>query len=95
MSTLLSIILIIVTILPLIIFATDFTNRAPVRTARTAVGRRAGAPQETQTLRLERRRVERAKRRPTFGGAAIGLVVSLFWIGAAGVVGRRLFRLRL
>jgi hypothetical protein len=94
-AKLLSIILIVLTILPLLIFATDFTSRAPLRTARAAAGRRAGLTQESQQVRFERRREERAKRRPTFGGAVIGLVVSLFWIGAVGIVGRRVFNLRL
>lgn len=50
MNRLLAIALVIVTVLPILIFATDFTNRAPLRAARAAAGRSRG-PREMQDAR--------------------------------------------
>ncbi|MEO6877713.1 MAG: hypothetical protein ABI205_04470 [Gemmatimonadaceae bacterium] len=48
-----------------------------------------------RAARLERRRAARAARHPTFVSVMLGTAAQLFWIAAAGVIGRRLFKLRL
>jgi hypothetical protein len=94
---LLSLILIILTLLPLVVFATDAPNRAFVRAARQAALARAGvtARDEDPALRLERSRVARASRHPTLGSALIAMLVQLFWVCVVAWVGRRVFSLRL
>jgi hypothetical protein len=83
------------TVLPILIFATNATQRGPLVTARNAAIKRAGAIQVPDSLRRERRRLQRQRIRPTPMTAAFGVTVQLFWVAAIGIVGRKFFQLRL
>ncbi len=99
MSNLLALILVVLAVLPIVIFATDATNRGPLLRAghagRAVAERRARVAPEDAAARLERRRESRAARHPTLVSVLFGTAVQIFWITAAGVIGRRLFKLRL
>jgi hypothetical protein len=92
---LLAIIVTVLTILPLLVFATDLPNRAPVRAAREAALARAGVKPLDPAVREERSRKNRASRHPTLGNAVLAMLVQLFWVCIVAWVGRRGFGLRL
>jgi hypothetical protein len=94
-SRLLAAILIVLTCFPILIFATDATQRGPLVTARNAAFRRARVRQLPDTERRARQALQRRRIRPTFATAAMGIGVQLFWIVVIAVVGRKWFRLRL
>ena len=81
--------------LPLLIFATDATQRGPIVTARNAARQRAGLAEVPDSARRARRRAQRERVRPTLMSAAVGLIVQLFWVAVIAVVGRKFFGLRL
>jgi hypothetical protein len=97
MTRLLAIALVIVTALPILVFATDFTNSRVLRAARQAAAPRARARPVTETpdARRERIRVRRAGNHPTVPGVAMAIAFQLVMLTAIAVVGRRIFVLRL
>jgi len=94
-TRLLAAILIVLTLLPLLVFATDAPNRAPVRAAREAALARTGAKAEDSDEREERSREARQRRHPPLWGAVTAMLFQLFWICIIALVGRRGFGLRL
>ena len=96
-SRLLAAIIVILTCLPLLVFATDAPTRAPVRAARDIALARAGVPnrEDDPSVREERGRRNRASRHPTLASAALAMFVQLLWVCMAAWVGRRWFGLRL
>ncbi|MGB7211428.1 MAG: hypothetical protein WBC97_02270 [Gemmatimonadales bacterium] len=94
-SRLLAGILAVLACLPILVFATNATQRGPLVTARDAVMKRAGVRQVPDSARRVRQASERRRIRPAFDSAALGMAVQLFWIVVIGVVGRKWFGLRL
>lgn len=97
MTKLLAIALVIVTLLPIVIFATDFTNSEVVRASRQAAFKRAGVnvPEDTPEARRARVHDRRAKIQPTVGTVFLSVTIQFVILTAMAVVGRRLFALRL
>jgi hypothetical protein len=97
MTRLLAIALVIVTILPILIFATDFTNSRVLRDARGRALQRAGVSvsPESQDARRERIRTRRASIHPTAWTVAEAMMFQLVMLTAIAVLGKRLFKLRL
>ena len=97
MTRLLAIALVIVTVLPILIFATDFTNSRQLQAVREGTLQRAGvrlAP-ESEDARRERVRVRRASIYPSVSTVAMSMAFQLVMLILIAVVGRRLFALRL
>lgn len=97
MTRLLAIGLVVVTVLPILIFATDFTNSRALQSARGRALKQAGvrlAP-ESDDARRERIRVRRASIHPTASTVATSMAFQLVMLIVIAVVGRRLFALRL
>lgn len=97
MTKLLAVGLMILTVLPLLIFATDLPNRGFMRNARQRVQQQAGAPRREVDREVRRQRIseERAKVRVNPGRFSYAIVFQLVMLVALAVVGRRLFSLRL
>jgi hypothetical protein len=95
LSRLLAFALVAVTILPLVIFATDATNGRLAREARSAALKRAGVTQLDDGTRNQRARASRARRHPGIGRVTGAMLLELFWIVVIAAAGRRLFALRL
>jgi hypothetical protein len=97
MTKLLAVALVIVTVLPILIFVTDFTNSRALRAARQNATQRAGVTLRTENpdARRERIRVIRAKRHPTVGTMVMSMAFQLVMLAAIAVVGRWMFVLRL
>ena len=82
-------------LLPIVIFATDATQRGPLVAARNAAVQRAGTTQVPDSVRRARRRAQRRRIHPTLTTVIPGMAVQLFWVALFGIVGRTYFRLRL
>jgi hypothetical protein len=97
MTKLLAIGLVILTVLPLVIFATDLPNRTFMRTARQRAQQGSGAPQEdaNREVRRQRVRAQRAKIHVNPLGIASAIVFQLVMLTVIAAVGWRLFALRL
>jgi hypothetical protein len=97
MTRLLAIALVIVTLLPVLVFATDFTNSRALQSARertvprTGIRRDRGSP-EARRLSI---RARRATIHPTAPSVAMAFGFQLVMLTVLAVVGRRLFALRL
>jgi hypothetical protein len=83
------------TVVPILIFATDATQRGPLVSARNAAIRRAGVIQVPDSARRARQRTQRDRIRPTLMTAVFGMMRQLFWVAVIGIVGRKYFKLRL
>jgi hypothetical protein len=94
-SRLLAAILVTMTCLPILIFATNATQRGPLVTARNAAFQRARVQPLPDSVRRARQASRRRQIRPTFASAVKGMGVQLFGIVVIAVVGRTWFRLRL
>jgi hypothetical protein len=94
-TRLLAAIVVFLAVFPIVIFATDATERGPVATARNAAMKRAGVRQVPDSARRARGRAQRKRIHPTLMTAALGMAVQLFWVAMIGVVGRKFFSLRL
>ena len=94
-TRLLAAILVTLTCFPILIFATNATQRGPLMTARKAALARARVQEIPDSVRRARQTMQRRQIRPTFKTAMMGLSVQLFWIAMIAVVGRRWFKLRL
>lgn len=97
MTGLLAIAMVVVTVLPILIFATDLTNSHALQSFRERTLQRAGvriAP-ESQDVRRERNRVRRANMHPTASSVAMSMASYLVVLIVIAVVGRRIFALRL
>jgi hypothetical protein len=95
LSRLLTFALVVCTILPLVIFATDATDSRLVRETRSAALTRAGVKQLDDSTRNERARASRARRHPGVVRVTESIIVELFWVVVIAAAGRRLFTLRL
>jgi hypothetical protein len=101
MTRLLAIALVVVSVLPVLIFATDFTNSSFLRSARQRTrprAQQAGAlrqPAEADSVRREQVRVRRARIHPTALSITTSMTFQMVMLIAIAVVGRRLFALRL
>jgi len=97
MTRLLAIALVIVSALPILVFATDFTNSRVLQTARQGAVPRAHARPVTEApdARRERIRVRRAGIHPTMPSVAMAIAFQLVMLTAIAAVGRWLFVLRL
>jgi hypothetical protein len=97
MIKLLAIALVIVTVLPIVIFATDITNSGALRATRQATLQRAGvaAQEENPDTRRERVRARRAQIHQTVATVVMSMTLQLVILTAMALVGRRLFALRL
>jgi hypothetical protein len=97
MTKLLAIGLVILTVLPLVIFATDLPNRAFMRAARQGAQQRAGVRHADENPELRRQRVRelRARIHVEPVRAAFAIVFQLVMLTIIAVLGRRLFSLRL
>lgn len=90
--------LVIVAILPIAIFATDFTQSGMIRAARRRVQERergSTQPRMSDSARREMVRVRRARRHPTPGTIAESMAFQLIMIVVIGAAGRKIFALRL
>ena len=94
-SRLLAATVVLLTVLPILIFASDATQRGPLVTARNAAMKRAGVTQVPDSLRRARRRLQRERIRPTPMTTVFGMTAQLFWVAVIGIVGRKFFKLRL
>jgi hypothetical protein len=96
-TRLLAIALVVVTVLPILIFATDFTNSHALQSFRTRTLQRAGVglTPESQDARRERNRIRRASMYPTASTVATSMAFHLVVLIVIGVAGRRIFALRL
>lgn len=97
MTKLLAIGLVILTVLPLLIFATDLTNRNVLRNARHRAQQAAGErrPEENREVRRLRVREMRSKIHVNPLGIATAIVFQLVMLTVIAAVGWRLFSLRL
>jgi hypothetical protein len=97
MTKLLAVGLVILTVLPLLIFATDLPNRSFMRAARQRAQQGSNRPNEdaNREVRRERIRKERAKIQVNPARIAYAIVFQLVMLTVIAVVGRRLFSLRL
>jgi hypothetical protein len=97
MTRLLAIALVIVTLLPILIFATDLTNRRVLQATRERALQRASVrPRpESQDARRGRIRARRASIHPTVPTVAMSMAFQLVMLAVIAVVGKRLFALRL
>ena len=97
MTKLLATALVIVTLLPIVVFATDFTNSGAVRATRQTVLKRAAVRgrEEAPGVRRERTRMQRAKIHPSVATVLMSVTFQIVMLTAIAVVGRRLFALRL
>ena len=97
MTRVLGIALVIVTLLPILIFATDFTNSRTLQTARAHALKRAGVTEraESDSVRRERIRVRRARIHPSAMSFLAAMGFQLVMLTAMAIVGHRLFVLRL
>ena len=96
MTRILAIGLVILAVLPLIVFATDLTNRGVMRTARQRaqqVGARTG--DENREVRRQRVREQRAKIHVNPLGIATAMLFQLGMLTVIAAIGWRLFALRL
>jgi hypothetical protein len=98
MTRLLAIALVIVTMLPILIFATDFTNSRVLQTAREESLRRAGvtpkrSPEAGQVPK--RKQGRRTRPRPTPLTVMTSMASYLVILTLMAIVGRRVFALRL
>lgn len=102
----LAVALVVVAVLPIAIFATDFTQSDVLRSARARVrererererGRALGRrePQLTDSARRERVRVRRAQIQPSPGSMIASIGFQVILIVAIGAAGRKIFALRL
>ena len=80
---------------PILIFATNLTQRRPLTAARNAALARAGVQQVPDSVRARRQALQRQRLRPTFTSAVLGIALQLLWVVVIGIVGRRVFQLRL
>lgn len=96
-TKLLVIALITVTVLPILIFATDLTNWRVTQSLRERALERSGVTINAQSpdVRSERRRVSRANIHPTALSAVMSITIHLGTLILFAVAGRRLFALRL
>lgn len=94
-TRLLGAIVVFLAVLPIVMFATDATQRGPLVAARTAAMRRVGATQLPDSVRRARQRTQRQRIHPTLMTATLGMTVQLVWVAVFGIVGRKYFRLRL
>jgi hypothetical protein len=88
-------IIVFLTLTPILIFSTDATQRGPFVTARNAAMQRAGVTQTPDSVREARARLQRQQICPALKTAALGMMVQLIWAALVGLVGRKLFALRL
>jgi len=97
MTKLLGIGLVILTVLPLVIFATDLPNRVFMRAARQRAQQSAGVrnAEEDREGRRQRIREQRAKIHVTPARVAYAIVFQLVMLTVIAAVGHRLFALRL
>ena len=97
LTKLLGVALVIVAVLPLLIFATDFTNSQVLRSARKAATQRSSnrPAEESEDAMRERIRIRRAKMHPVVPSVALAMTFQLVMLSAIAFVGRRLFALRL
>ena len=97
MTKLLAIALVVVTLLPIVIFATDFTNSRQLASGRERTLQRAGVKTvpESDSARRGRVRVRRASMHPTGYRVMMSMTFQLVMLIAIATVGRRLFALRL
>ena len=96
MTKLLAMGLVILAVLPLIVFATDLTNRGVMRTARQRaqqVGAETG--EENREARRQRVREQRAKIHVNPLGIATAMLFQLGMLTVIAAIGWRLFALRL
>ena len=93
----LAVALVIVTVLPILVFATDFTSSRSPQRARQGALERGGVPErrDAPDTRRERIRVRRAMFHPTVATMVTSMGFQLVMITVMGVVGRRLFTLQL
>lgn len=101
MTRLLAVALVIVSVLPVLIFATDFTNSSFLRSVRQRSRQReqqvgtVRSPAPNDSLRREQVRIRRARIHPTASTFVMSLGFQLVLLIAMGVAGRRIFALRL
>ena len=98
MTKILAIGLVILTVLPLIIFATDLPNRMFMRNARqraVVAGVRTSGADENREVRRQRVRQQRSKIHVNPLGIAYAIVFQLAMLAVIAAVGLRLFSLRL
>jgi hypothetical protein len=94
---LLALIIVVLAVLPLAVFATDLPNSRALRAAREQVAERSGRHFVDEDPDVRRRRL--MLRRETLGTTwpriVESMVVQFAFVAAAGIVGRRVFGLRL
>lgn len=97
MSVLLALIITVLTVLPLVTFAADLPNSRLLRDAREQVAARSGRRfrEENPEVRRTQLRLRREQLGTTPTRAVMAMGVQLFFLVAAGVIGRRVFALRL
>ena len=97
MTRLLAIALVVVTVLPIAVFATDLTNRPVFTGLRERAGQRVNTRRvpEAPEARREQLRVRRARARPTVARVVGSMVLQFAVLLAIAVAGRWLFALRL
>ena len=96
-SALLALIIVVLAVLPLAVFATDLPNSRALRAAREQVAERSGRRfvEEDPDLRRRRLMLRREALGTTWPRAVESMFVQFAFVAAAGIVGRRVFGLRL
>jgi hypothetical protein len=96
-TRLLAIALVVVTLLPIAVFATDLTNRHIVTSLRDRTRQEANAQRATlpPDIRREQLRARRARQQPSAARFAMSIALQFAMLLVIAVVGRRLFALRL
>ena len=97
MTWLLVLVVATLTVLPVVVFATDLPHRRTVQARREQALERAGVAvrRESEAVRQERRRAGRANAHPTASSFAMSMAIQLVILALFAAVGRRLFALRL
>ena len=97
MTKILAVGLVILTVLPLLVFATDLPNRSFMRNARQRAQQGSRRPTEDANREVRRQRIREQRARIHVEPARVGyaVVFQLLMLTAIAAVGRRLFSLRL
>lgn len=97
MTRLLAIALVVVTVLPIVVFTTNVTQRRVLAAARDRALQQGDVRRrpESPDARREQVRARRARQHPTAARFAEAMTLQLAMLFAIAVVGRRLFALRL
>ena len=96
-SALLAAIIVVLAVFPLVVFATDLPNSWALRAAREQVAVRSGRRyvEVDPDVRRRRQMLRREALGTTWSRAFASMLLQLAFVVAAGVVGRRVFGLRL